>query len=45
MIKVAVEGAAVDYEQNAQQNMKGSAETIGEAVMSQFVAEEVKIHG
>lgn len=42
MIKVAVEGAAVDYEQNAQQNMKGSADTIGEAVMSQFVAEEVK---
>ena len=42
MIKVAVEGAAQDYEQNAAQNQKKSAETIGESVMSQFVAEEIK---
>lgn len=41
MMKVAVEGAAQDYEQGAQKNMKNSAETIGEAVMTQFVAEEV----
>lgn len=42
MMKVAVEGAAQDYEMNAQQNLKGSAESLGESVMSQFVAEEVK---
>lgn len=41
MMKVAVEGAAQDYEQNAQQNMKGSAETLGEQVFSQFVAQEI----
>lgn len=41
MMKVAVEGAAQDYEQNAQKNIKGSAASLGEAVMSQFVAEEV----
>lgn len=42
MMKVAVEGAAQDYEQNANKNMKGSAETLAEAIMTQFVAEEVK---
>lgn len=42
MMKVAVESAAQDYEMNAQQNLKGSAESLGESVMSQFVAEEVK---
>ena len=42
MIKVAVEGAAQDYEQNANQNLKKSAGTIGESVMSQFVAEEIR---
>ncbi|MDE6702488.1 MAG: hypothetical protein K2K00_02290 [Muribaculaceae bacterium] len=42
MMKVAVEGAAQDYEQNAQKNMKSSAASLGEAVMSQFVAEEVE---
>lgn len=42
MMKVAVEGAAQDYEQNANQNLKKSAGTIGESVMSQFVAEEIK---
>lgn len=42
MMKVAVEGAAQDYEQNAQQNLKNSASALGEAVMSQFVAEEVE---
>ena len=41
MMKVAVEGAAQDYEQNGQQNLKGSASALGEAVMSQFVNEEV----
>lgn len=42
MIKVAVEGAAQDYEQNANKNLKNSAGSIGESVMTQFVAEEVK---
>lgn len=42
MIKVAVEGAAQDYEQNANKNLKKSAGTIGESVMTQFVAEEIK---
>lgn len=42
MIKAAVEGAAQDYEQNANKNLKNSAGSIGEAVMTQFVAEEVK---
>ena len=41
MMKVAVEGAAQDYEQGVQKNMKSTAETLSEAVMSQFVAEEV----
>lgn len=42
MIKVAVEGAAQDYEQNAQNNLKNTAAALGEAVMTQFVSEEVK---
>ena len=42
MMKVAVEGAAQDYEQNAQENLKGTASSLGEAVMSQFVSEEVE---
>lgn len=42
MMKVAVEGAAQDYEQNANQNLKKSAGTISESVMTQFVAEEIK---
>lgn len=42
MIKVAVEGAAQDYEQNANRNLKKTAGTIGESVMTQFVAEEIK---
>ncbi len=42
MIKAAVEGAAQDYEQNANKNLKNSAGSIGESVMTQFVAEEVK---
>lgn len=41
MMKVAVEGAAQDYEMNAQQNLTGSAETLGEAVMTQFVSQEI----
>lgn len=41
MMKVAVEGAAQDYALNAAQNRKSSAETLGESVMTQFVAEEV----
>jgi len=41
MMKVAIEGAAQDYEQNAQQNLKSSAETLGEAVMTQFVSQEI----
>lgn len=42
MMKVAVEGAAQDYERNAQENLKKSSASLGEAVMTQFVAEEVK---
>ena len=42
MMKVAVEGAAQDYEMNANKNLKNSAETLSEAVMTQFVAEEIK---
>lgn len=42
MLKVAVEGAAQDYEMNATQNRTSSAETIGEAVMTQYIAEELQ---
>lgn len=42
MMKVAVEGAAQDYERNTQENMKSSAVSLGEAIMTQFVAEEVE---
>lgn len=42
MLKVAVEGAAQDYEQNANRDLKKSAGTIGESVMTQFVAEEIR---
>lgn len=42
MMKVAIEGAAQDYEQNATANIKNSAEAIGEAVMSQYVDEEIE---
>lgn len=42
MMKVAVEGAAQDYEQNAQQNLKSSAEALGEAIMTQFVNQEIE---
>jgi len=42
MMKVAVEGAAQDYEQNLQRDLKSSSAALGEAVMSQFVSEEVK---
>lgn len=41
MLKTAVEGAAQDYAQNANQNMKNTASSLGEAVMTQFVAEEI----
>lgn len=41
MMKVAIEGAAQDYEQNLQDNLKSSSSALGEAVMSQFVSEEV----
>lgn len=41
MIKVAVEGAALDYEKNSQQDLKSTAETLGEEVMKQFVSEEI----
>lgn len=42
MIKVAVEGAAQDYAQNANKNLKNSAGTIGESIMTQYVAEQIK---
>lgn len=41
MLKVAVEGAAQDYGQNANQNLKNTAGNIGESIMTQYVAEEV----
>lgn len=41
MIKTAVEGAAQDYERNAAQNEKSSAATLGEAIMTQYVAEDI----
>lgn len=42
MLKVAIEGAAQDYEMNATENTKKAAAVIGEAVMTQFVSEELK---
>ena len=42
MMKVAVEGAAQDYAQNASKNTKNTAGTLGEAIMTQFVAEEIR---
>lgn len=42
MLKVAVMGAALDYEQNANKNLKKSAGTIGESIMNQFVVGEIK---
>ena len=41
MIKTAVEGAAQDYERNAAQNDKSSAAALGEAIMTQYVAEDI----
>ena len=42
MIKVAVEGAAQDHEKNATANTKTTSQSIGEAVMTQYVSEVVK---
>lgn len=41
MIKVAVEGAAQDYAQNAARNIKSTAGTLGESIMTQYVAQEI----
>ncbi len=41
MLKTAVEGAAQDYEQNANKNLKNTVGSLGEAIMTQFVAEEI----
>jgi len=41
MMKVAIEGAAQDYAMNAQKDLKGTAETIGESVMTQYVTAEI----
>lgn len=41
MLKTAVEGAAQDYEQNANKNLKNTAGSLGEAIMTQFVTEEI----
>ena len=41
MLKTAVEGAAQDYERNASQNLKNTAGTLGETIMTQYVAEEI----
>ncbi|MCM1151321.1 MAG: hypothetical protein NC209_06795 [Alistipes sp.] len=42
MIKVAVEGAAQDYVQNANKNLKNTAGSLGESVMTQYVAAELR---
>ncbi len=42
MMKVAIEGAAQDYEQNASENIKNTAAALGEAVMSQYVVGEIE---
>lgn len=41
MMKVAIEGAAQDYEQNANKDLKGTAESLGESIMTQYVSEEI----
>lgn len=41
MIKVAVEGAAQDYEQNSSKNLKSTSATISEAIFSQYVDEQI----
>lgn len=41
MLKTAVEGAAQDYQQNANKDLKNTAGSLGEAIMTQFVAEEI----
>ena len=42
MMKVAIEGAAQDYAQNTNQNLRNTATALGEQVMTQYVAEEIK---
>ncbi len=41
MMKTAVEGAAQDYERNANTNLQTTASTLGEAIMTQYVAQEI----
>ena len=41
MMKTAIEGAAQDYEHNANTNLKTTAQTLGKAVMTQFVSQEI----
>lgn len=41
MIKVAVEGAALDYQMNANSNNKISSEQLGEVIMKHFVSEKI----
>ena len=38
-MRTAVEGAAVDYSKNAAENVKKTAAELGEAVMTQYVAQ------
>lgn len=42
MVKTAIEGAAMDYSQNANLNQKGSAETLGETINTFYVAEVIE---
>lgn len=42
MMKVAVDGAAQDYSQNATQNRNKTAQEIGEVVMTQYVSEVIE---
>lgn len=42
MIKTAIDEAAMDYSQNANQNQKGSAETLGETISTSYLSEVVE---
>ena len=41
MVKLAIEGAASDYEKNASENLNNTAGTLGESIMRQYVAEQL----
>ena len=41
MVRLAIEGAASDYEKNASENLNNTAGTLGESIMRQYVAEQL----